>query len=128
MDSGCFALPGEGRTVFAVKDFALAGLFGSSFEPSVHFHFELIEKDEFPAVCAVIFLQTARSAKFRYEYFFSLESEKDMRMMRTLALSKDAEMWFLRPDNSPHIRLVFLFDADEAAQIENVYKSAVNRA
>lgn len=117
IDSGCLALLSGEKVVFAVKDFAIAFLFGGTFRPGVSFRFERVERDEFPAVCAVVSVDAAVGAgaggKFGYEYFFSLESERDLEILSRLAGSSGVELWFLNGENIPETGFGCEFDAGE---------------
>ncbi|WP_462136983.1 hypothetical protein [Candidatus Mycalebacterium sp.] len=127
VDAGCFAFSGLDGVVFAVKDLALAFLFENDFEPSVNFQFEFIDKEEFPAVCAFVFIDAGGSG-FSYEYFFSLQSEEDMKNLARLERERRAEIWFTDRDERVRAGLSAFFDSNEKARIESAYKSAVSRA
>ncbi|QMU55735.1 MAG: hypothetical protein GKS04_00805 [Candidatus Mycalebacterium zealandia] len=127
VDAGCIAFSGLNGVVFAVKDLALAFLFENDFEPSVNFQFEFVDKEEFPAVCAFVFIETG-GGKFSYEYFFSLESEKDMENLALLEHERRAEIWFTDRDGNVSAGVSAGFDSNETARIESACKSVVSRA
>ncbi|MGI9558632.1 MAG: hypothetical protein ACR2NQ_03040 [Thermodesulfobacteriota bacterium] len=123
VDSGCFALPGNSRAIFAVKDGALATLRSGDFQPSIRFHFEHIDGDEFPSVCAVIHVETD-AGKFRYEYFFSLDSEKDTQLLDNFSKSSDVEIWFLDSSGGAVAGFEGEFSAEEKAALDKSRRSA----
>lgn len=116
VDSGCFAILAGGKPAFAVKDSAIAFLFGGGFEPGFRFHFERIDREEFPAVCAVVFVDAGEG--FRYEYFFSLESEKDSEMLARLVSSQRVDLWFLNGEGVAEIGFDCAFDPREKSMLE----------
>ncbi len=125
MDSGCFAVSVGGKPAFIVKDSAIAFLFGKDFEPGARFHFERIDRDEFPAVCAVIFVDAGKGDGFRYEYFFSLESEKDAEILARLARLKGVELWFLNGEGVPETGFDCVFDPEEKSKLEESCRPGV---
>jgi len=116
VDSGCFAVLAGGSPAFAVRDSAIAFLFGGGFEPGFRFHFERIDREEFPAVCTVVFVDAGEG--FRYEYFFSLESEKDSEILDRLARSERVELWFLNGEGIAETGFDCVFDPQEKSMLE----------
>ncbi len=127
IDSGCFTLLHCGRAVFAVKDCALAFLLGDRFKPNLSFHFERVEKDEFPSICSVLFVDAGADGKFSYDYFFLPESKKDMEILTCLSESKSAEVWLSDRNDLPRVRLAVSLDAGEVERIERADGSAAKR-
>lgn len=125
MDAGCIVFSCSGGVVFAVKDPALAFLIDRDFEPSVDFQFEFIDKEEFPAVCAFVFIDTGGN-RFSYEYFFFAQSEEDMENLTRIERERHAEIWFTDRDEFVCAGLSAVFDSNETARIELAYKSVVN--
>ncbi len=117
MDSGCFAFLSENSVVFAVKDGALALLLTGDFEPAVRFTFDFIDKEEFPAVCAVIFIEGQKSFSVRHEYFFSLDSGTDLESLKFLSSSQETEMWFFSSGDEPVAGFAVQFDENERLRI-----------
>lgn len=116
IDSGCLVWRRDAGAVFAIKDRALAPLLGDGFEPGISFHFEHIERDEFPSVCAVLFVDAGEAGRFSYDYFFMPDSPADTGALSLLCDVKSAEVWFF-DDDSPQVRFSVSFDEAEAEKI-----------
>ena len=117
IDSGCIVVRRGDAAVFAVKDPALALLLGGAFEPVISFHFEHIARDEFPSVCAVLFVDTGASGRFSYDYFFMPDSPADTGALSVLCGGGEAEVWF-SGGGGPEARFSVFFDETEAGKIE----------
>ena len=117
IDSGCIVLRSGGAAVFAVKDPALALLLEGGFEPGISFRFEHIARDEFPSVCAVLFVDAAARGRFSYDYFFMPDSPADTEALSLLCAAGGGEVWF-SAGGVPEARFSVSFDRGEAGQIE----------
>ena len=124
IDSGCLVVRHGGGAVFAVKDPALALLFGDGFEPGISFHFEHIARDEFPSVCAVLVVDAGASGRFSYDYFFMPDSPADTGALSVLCDGGGAEVWF-SGGGDPQARFSVSFDEEEARKIARARALAI---
>ena len=121
IDSGCIVLRHGGKTVFAIKDPALALLPGNGcepngFEPGISFHFEHVARDEFPSVCAVLSVDAGAGKRFGYDYFFMPDSPADTEALSLLCEMEGGEVWF-SGGGEPFVRFRVSFDRGESEKI-----------
>jgi hypothetical protein len=73
IDSGCLFAKINGKTALIIKgngdDFSIIKEF-----QTITIDFELVEKAEFPSLAFFLNIETGSGRRFRFEYFFSMES------------------------------------------------------
>lgn len=83
MESGCIFVNIEERAALIIK---CTGSDMSSIKESdgISLRFEHIDRPEFPSVAVSIEIDAAAGPNFRFEYFFSLESEEEKALLAKL--------------------------------------------
>lgn len=76
IDSGCLFAQINGKTALIIKgngdDLSIIKEFRT-----ITIDFELVEKAEFPSLAFFLNIETRSGRRFRFEYFFSMESEDE---------------------------------------------------
>ncbi|HML94891.1 MAG TPA: hypothetical protein PKC29_05635 [Thermodesulfobacteriota bacterium] len=87
MESGCIFVFVEGSPVLILKCSGedMAALKESD---AISLGFELLERSEFPCITVTITVDIASGRQFRFDYYFSLESEEEKEL---LGLLRDRE-------------------------------------
>ena len=87
MESGCIFVFVEGSPVLILKCSGedMAALKESD---AISLGFELLDRSEFPCIAVTITVDTSSGQQFRFDYYFSLESEEEKEL---LGLLRDRE-------------------------------------
>jgi len=83
MESGCIFVFVEGSPVLILK---CSGEDMTALKESdaISLGFELLDRPEFPCITATITVDTASGQQFRFDYYFSLESEEEIELLGLL--------------------------------------------
>ena len=111
MESGCIFVFVEGSPVLIIKCSGqdMEALKGSDV---ISLGFELLDRPEFPCIAATITVDTARGQSFRFDYFFSLESEDEKELMRLLRDRDHFDILYY-DDDIEQVRRAALTDAQK---------------
>jgi len=84
IESGCIATSINKETVFILKESqeVIESLLGAE---KISFELKCLKRPEFPSIVMLFYLGDNDNNSYRFEYFFGIESEEEMELLRKLS-------------------------------------------
>ena len=116
IDSGLIITEVENKVIFIIKDSATM-IRGFTNLKSASLNFTSIPRPEFPAISAELKLKTDRGLSVKYDYFFTVESEYELNLLRTIINQNEINLYLLTdiPEKCVKIEI----ERHEIDQLEN---------
>jgi len=97
IESGCLATSTKKRTIFIYKGASeIINSIGDI--DKISFDLNCIKRQEFPSVVMQFYLINKDNEKYKFEYFFAVESELEMQLLEWLGDQDHFDIYFIDSD------------------------------